>query len=509
MRSIFGQSKPQETVRTPKSGLGKPKLAAKVRPPAVNAAGQVSLFPGSDEGVQESSDPGVNVFLKLIVEQACLATGATGAAIALTGQDEMVCRATVGTTAPVLGARFELNRGITGLCVSTQEIQRCEDAWIDSRVDPTTSRQLGVRSLLILPLVRQGAVAGLFELFSSRVTAFSDRDEQTLIALSSRVLQKLERVAGPPAEPIFTAVSSSLASAPLASTNSAPISSPIPSSMSPRVFAPVEMSEPREASPRTKSSASSPVNAIEYDAASVLRPRRDVLGIVLSLAIALCALLLVAVVAIHPNLRLFRTSRTSTNASVPATSGNADAADAGSASSSNARTAIDEKASTNKAGTYSAPGARPSSEFSAAQRSTAAAPLPPGSLQVFEKGREVFRMLPDGAAPLSPSPLPTGTVQKAALIELSPDAVDRNVIHRVEPRYPQEAIALKIEGTVALDVLIGPNGLVETIKPQSGDPLLAQAASEAVRQWRFRQQFVDGKAAAMQGQVRLNFMLPR
>jgi len=279
--------------------------------------------------------------------------------------------------------------------------------------------------------------------------------------------------------------------------------------MSPRVFAPVEMSEPREASPRTKSSASSPVNAIEYDAASVLRPRRDVLGIVLSLAIALCALLLVAVVAIHPNLRLFRTSRTSTNASVPATSGNADAADAGSASSSNARTAIDEKASTNKAGTYSAPGARPSSEFSAAQRSTAAAPLPPGSLQVFEKGREVFRMLPDGAAPLSPSPLPTGTVQKAALIELSPDAVDRNVIHRVEPRYPQEAIALKIEGTVALDVLIGPNGLVETIKPQSGDPLLAQAASEAVRQWRFRQQFVDGKAAAMQGQVRLSFMLPR
>ncbi len=501
MRSIFGQSKPQETVRNPKSGPGKPKLAAKARPSESNAAGQVSLFPPSDPSLQESSDPGVNVFLKLIVEQACLATSATGAAIALAGQDEMVCRATVGTNAPALGARFELNRGITGLCVSTQEIQRCEDALTDSRVDATTSRRLGVRSLMILPLVRQGAVAGVFELFSSRVRAFSDRDEQTLIALSSRVLQKLERLAAPPIEPLLTPVSSSVVS-----TDSPPLSSqvalPLP--------VPVAINEPRsDPPPSAQKSAPASAYSTESDAVVVdLRPRKDVLGIVLSLAIALCALLLVAVVATHPTLRLSKASH-DPNASGSATQAYSDPAQTGVASSNNPRSGIDEKTPENKAGTYSAPGARPNTDFAATQRLPAAAPLPPGSLQVFEKGREVFRMLPNGAAAPPEPTVPAGSVQKAALIELPPDAVDRNVVRRVEPRYPQEAISLKIEGTVVLDVLIGPSGLVQTIKPQSGDPLLAQAASEAVRQWRFRQQFVEGKPAAMQAQVRLSFMLPR
>ena len=478
MRSLFGQSKPQESVRPSAPSRGKPKLTVKTRPLPGDEKGQVSLFPAPPAGASNSESSGLDVVLKLIVEQACLATGATGAAIALAGKDEMICRASVGTTAPALGTCFEINRGLTGLCVSSQEIQRCEDALNDPRVDSSTSRQLGIRSLLLLPLVRQGTVAGVFELFSSRARAFADRDEQTLIALSSRVLHKLERVATSPAVP-----------------------ETVPPTVSELRLEETVHSKPPE--PALERPAENGPSAL------VVPPRRDIVGIVLSAAIVFCAFLLVAVVILHPNFRRTRTGGTPTS-SAAATSKDAAPSTLGQTPANAQLSVADNHAPVDTPGTYSRPASKSASgDASAVHHPDSPPPLPPGSLQVFEKGKEVFRLLPDGSAPSASPVVPAGTVQKAAMIELPASDVDRNVIYRVEPRYPPEAISLKIEGTVLLDVQISPNGLVQSIKPHSGDPLLAQAASEAVRQWRFRQQVVAGKPVAMQAQVSLSFMLPR
>jgi len=54
-----------------------------------------------------------------IVEQACLATGATGAAIALARGDELICRASTGKTAPDLGIRLNTEHGLSAFCVNT------------------------------------------------------------------------------------------------------------------------------------------------------------------------------------------------------------------------------------------------------------------------------------------------------------------------------------------------------------------------------------------------------
>src|ERR1700756_6024265 len=54
-------------------------------------------------GGSSSKDLALDLVLNQIVEQACLATGATGAALALTRDGEMVCRATTGRTPPALG----------------------------------------------------------------------------------------------------------------------------------------------------------------------------------------------------------------------------------------------------------------------------------------------------------------------------------------------------------------------------------------------------------------------
>ena len=58
-------------------------------------------------GGASSQDLALDLVLNQIVEQACLATGATGAAIALTRDGEMVCRATTGRNAPDLGVRLD------------------------------------------------------------------------------------------------------------------------------------------------------------------------------------------------------------------------------------------------------------------------------------------------------------------------------------------------------------------------------------------------------------------
>jgi hypothetical protein len=127
--------------------------------------------------------------LGLIVEQARESTGATGAAIALTDQGQMTCRARVGETAPGLGAILDTNSGLTGECVRSGEVVRCDDSLTDSRVDADVCRQLGIRSLIAIPLHRNKAPVGVLQVSSTRPHAFTDRDTLTLRAAADQILK--------------------------------------------------------------------------------------------------------------------------------------------------------------------------------------------------------------------------------------------------------------------------------------------------------------------------------
>src|SRR5438552_1866524 len=76
-------------------------------------------------------------------------TKATGATIALVGNDGIHCRATAGSTSSVLATR--LDREFSGLwdeCVRTIRTLWCQDADTVSRVNGTACRELGIRSVL-------------------------------------------------------------------------------------------------------------------------------------------------------------------------------------------------------------------------------------------------------------------------------------------------------------------------------------------------------------------------
>jgi len=123
------------------------------------------------------------------LEQVCLATGATGAAIALVRGEEIVCHATAGPHAPGLGARLDPRNGLSGSCIQTRRLMQCVDTQTDPRVDPEACWQLGVRSIVVLPLLDGDELFGIVEVLSSRPNAFGQRDLDTLQALTGRIIE--------------------------------------------------------------------------------------------------------------------------------------------------------------------------------------------------------------------------------------------------------------------------------------------------------------------------------
>jgi len=139
-----------------------------------------------------SSDPNLDQVLKLIADQACLATSATASAIALQQHDEIICRATSGPNVPDLGTPLNISSGLSGACVRTREAQYCEDTETDPRVNPEACRRLQVRSVLVAPLLIADQLVGVFEIFSPLPQAFARHDLQNLQALAQVVLESLQ-----------------------------------------------------------------------------------------------------------------------------------------------------------------------------------------------------------------------------------------------------------------------------------------------------------------------------
>ena len=64
---------------------------------------------------------------------------------------------------------------------------------------------------------------------------------------------------------------------------------------------------------------------------------------------------------------------------------------------------------------------------------------------------------------------------------------------KILPPYPPEAASQHVHGEVAMDVTLNDDGTVQEVKVIEGDPLLADAATAAVEQWKYHPRMVHGK----------------
>jgi putative methionine-R-sulfoxide reductase with GAF domain len=171
-----------------------------VPPPGVPAAKEEFLPPlpshlsadAGNKSLMEMARRDLEAALQLLAERAQYITGASGAAIALREGSAMICRASAGPSAPELGAEVQIKSGLTGESVRTRKVLRCDDAETDSRVNRESCRALGIKSVMVVPLLREQEVTGVFELLADRANAFEERDVTALERLAEMVQTGLE-----------------------------------------------------------------------------------------------------------------------------------------------------------------------------------------------------------------------------------------------------------------------------------------------------------------------------
>lgn len=411
---------------------------------------QVAQTLAAHVGGAISMDLAFDLVLNEFVEQAREASGATGAAIALIRDGEMVCRATSGENAPDLGVRVETGSGLAGACLATGEIQLCRDTENDSRVSAEACRRLGVRSMLIAPLIDAGNTFGILQAFSAWPNSFGEREISTLKGLTQRISDsKREAEAGIEISASVDESGSASGSGWSDIRKSENETHDLPPEYSPLI-------EPEE--PKGKEAWTS-ILVLLVVAAAVL------LGLVIGWSGAVKGWF-------EPQ----PAPQTSTAlASAPVNNAPQQGA---------THTAV--------------PAVQPSTSDSAADVKAAStansSSVPAGGLVITENGKVIYHTQP--SEPQSSS-RPNAAAHSGT-----------KLIHRVEPEYPTAAREKNIEGPVILDVQIGGDGKVESVNVVSGDPILAEAALKAVRQWRYQPSFVNGHPVESQTRITIKFILP-
>jgi TonB family protein len=113
--------------------------------------------------------------------------------------------------------------------------------------------------------------------------------------------------------------------------------------------------------------------------------------------------------------------------------------------------------------------------------------------------------------PLATQTLPQ-PVAPAPPIRVGGAVTQANLLSAAKPVYPAAARAAGIQDYVRLKGIIGTNGLLLSIQPDNSQPTtphpdLIKAAMDAVQQWRYRPQMLNGMPVEIETTITVNFSL--
>lgn len=92
-----------------------------------------------------------------------------------------------------------------------------------------------------------------------------------------------------------------------------------------------------------------------------------------------------------------------------------------------------------------------------------------------------------------------------AQAQVPAEVMEKLLVHRVEPVYPAEARKANLQGIIALDIVVGRDGSVVNMHPLNGPDVLARAAMDALRWWKFEPYRVNGEPAVVETTVAVEF----
>ena len=108
---------------------------------------------------------------------------------------------------------------------------------------------------------------------------------------------------------------------------------------------------------------------------------------------------------------------------------------------------------------------------------------------------------------LSSTPVAVPKIATPTRVRVSSGVSSGLLIRKVSPTYPPLARQARIQGTVILQAQISKDGSIQNLQLISGHPMLAPAAIEAVRQWKYKPYLLNGEPVEVETQVQVNFTL--
>ena len=439
--------------------------------------------------------------LALIVERMRNLTGATGAAIALAAGAEIVCRASSGN-APSVGAGINPDSGLSGECLRTGQLVRCEDTDTDSRADGAICRTMQIRSILIVPLPSHDRPQGVLEVFSSEPRAFEPADELALGQIAELVAEIAgyrHRSADTCAEPV---VIDPEVKERTPSKHRTPSKDQIPANTEKEQAVPVisivrvaEASQARVAAKPPKPSAvilQLPVRPelpavtssaqSELAAPSPAKVRAIGAGIVLVLVAA----------GLWLGLRAGNSENSATTVTQPKP---APAAAAPVISQASPRRVI-ETVTVKASEPPSEP--KPKKQALPITLSRANVASAPSAVIVLDRSADTSPISSLLNAPVAAPHLEAAKVSQTS---------GGKLLKKVEPIYPR-SFTQNASGEVVLKATINRKGEVSKVKLVSGPAVLAQAAIAAVTHWRYEPFQLNGEPIEVESDIVVNFKAP-
>jgi TonB family protein len=423
--------------------------------------------------------------LRAIADTARILTGANGTAIALRTNGVVVCRARSGDIAPELGALLNVDSGISGECFRLSRVLRCDDTQSDNRVEPEVCRSLGIRSIAAVPLRSPEGTFGIIEVLSSQAGAFAKeqvnflkdlaeiaeaahlregRAKTSTPAQASKPVALPEIMAAPPARPERPSPTPVKEAVPKAKHRSWILVGAVAVVVMVLASAVVWWTWHE---PVGESTASQPTAQTH----TTLKDRSGVAGAV-----------------VLPS----KPSPTMNNEKADSSRANGVVRNAASIQP------VDDADVTRGLSIPTKNIILPAASRESALGSLAAIPpVEPPAVVAGTTGNDE----PLANIVSAPTPLPR------LEIKISQGVKEANIVHQVAPVYPLGALTRHIEGVVNLEVSIAEDGTIGAVKVLRGQPLLAEAAVTAVRQWRYTAPLLNGKPIAVQKEVTVDFKL--
>lgn len=142
-----------------------------------------------------SLGPDFQAVMPMAASEAMQLTQASGAVVELCEQEDMVYHAVAGSAAGQLGLRIKRDHSLSGLCVTQGRSLYCADSHTDPRVDLQACERVGLRSMLVMPLLHEERCVGVLKVFSSEPDHFTQAQQSLLSLLSTQLAASMYHAA--------------------------------------------------------------------------------------------------------------------------------------------------------------------------------------------------------------------------------------------------------------------------------------------------------------------------